>query len=166
MDIVITSYSIHYTKLYDIRGKKDRAIPYLENACKSVNSQYESRLDEENAPLKALLLLGVAYRIDNQLDKAIGMFTLLRDSVQKIDPEFVTVIDMHIERCNNAKMLNAFPGEPRTERLPDQINTVFSNYNPVLVGHDSVFRITSYNVCYTKLLRRIVIGKYRIDLIR
>ncbi len=137
----------------NIRGKKDRAIPYLENACKSVNSQYESRLDEENAPLKALLLLGVAYRIDNQLDKAIGMFTLLRDSVQKIDPEFVTVIDMHIERCNNAKMLNAFPGEPRTERLPDQINTVFSNYNPVLVGHDSVLYYMEERKFYDAIMR-------------
>ena len=122
----------------NLRGKKDQSVSYLEYAAAHASSEYMNSFDETRAPLKAILLLGVAYRIDNQLEKSIHAFNVIKDSISDIDPEFVAVIDMHIKRCENARLLNAFPGEPRTERLPDQINTAFSNYNPILIDHDSV----------------------------
>ena len=122
----------------NIRGKKIQSLPYLEIAVKDASSAYVDDFNETRAPLKSILLLGVAYRIDNQLEKSEETFTIMKDSIRDSDPEFVSVIDMHLKRCENARMLNAFPGEPRTERLPDQINTVYSDYNPVLVGHDSI----------------------------
>ena len=122
----------------NIRGKKSQSIPYLEYAAKDASLNYVDDFVETRAPLKSILLLGVAYRIDNQLKKSEETFNIMKDSIRDTDPEFVSVIDMHLKRCENARMLNAFPGEPRTERLPDQINTVYSEYNPVLVGHDSI----------------------------
>ena len=122
----------------NLRGKKEKAIPYLEYAVTNITSDYQNTFEETKAPLKALLLLGVAYRINNQPKKAIETFKILKDSIESTDVEFESVIDMHIQRCENAILLGAFPGEPRTERLPSRINNEFSNYNPVLVKHDSL----------------------------
>jgi outer membrane protein OmpA-like peptidoglycan-associated protein len=122
----------------NIRGKKHLSVAYLENAVKSVSDSFKNTFSETNAPVKALLLLGVAYRVNNQLDKAVETFKTLRQRIQDTDPDYVVLVDLHIQRCENARLLNAFPNEPRTERLPDNINTVFSNYNPVLVGQDSL----------------------------
>lgn len=122
----------------NLRGKKTKAIPYLEYAAANTTSAYQNTFEETKAPLKALLLLGVAYRINNQPKKAIETFNILKDSIESTDLEFESVIDMHIQRCENAMLLGAFPGEPRTERLPSRINNEFSNFNPVLVNHDSL----------------------------
>lgn len=122
----------------NIRGKKHLSVAYLEDAAESVSDSFENTFSENNAPVKALLLLGVAYRVNNQLDKAVETFKTLRQRIQDTEPDYVVLVDLHIQRCENARLLNAFPNEPRTERLPDNINTIYSNYNPVLVGQDSL----------------------------
>lgn len=131
------SYKIGQCYL-NIRGKKDKSIPYLESAVRNISSDCGESFEETRAPLKALLLLGIAYRIDNRSKQAIGIFEMLKDSIRQKDPEFLSIVDMHIKFCENAILLDAFPGEPRKEKLPAQINDEFSNYNPVLVNHDSV----------------------------
>ena len=146
----------------NIRGKKDQAIPYLEFAAKNASSVWVNTFEETHSPLKSLLLLGVAYRIDNQLKKSIKTFNILKDSIQNTDPEFLSVVEMHMKRCENARLLNAFPGEPRTERLPDQINTAFSNYNPVLVDHDSVLYYMEELKFYDAIMRvEYINGKWQ-----
>ena len=137
----------------NIRGKKSLAVPYLETACESVSDSFKNTFSETNAPLKAYLLLGVAYRIENRIPEAIDVFSKLRKMIEDRDPEYDQVIDMHLNRCENAKLLNAFPNEPRTERLPDKINTVFSNYNPVLVGHDSILYYMDELKFYDAIMR-------------
>jgi outer membrane protein OmpA-like peptidoglycan-associated protein/tetratricopeptide (TPR) repeat protein len=137
----------------NIRGQKYKSIPYLETAVQNISSDFKEDFSEIRAPLKALLLLGVAYRIDNQPKKAISVFEQLKDSIRERDPDFLEVIDMHINRCENAILLNAFPNEPRTEKLPPQINDEFSNYNPVLVDHDSVLFYMEQLKFYDALMR-------------
>jgi outer membrane protein OmpA-like peptidoglycan-associated protein/tetratricopeptide (TPR) repeat protein len=146
------SYKIGLCYL-NIRGKKDKSIPYLESAVKSISSDFEESYSEQRAPLKTLLLLGVAYRIDNRSKQAIDIFEMLRDSISQSDPEFLSIVDMHINFCKNAILLDAFPGEPRKEKLPPQINDEFSNYNPVLVSHDSVLYYMEELKFYDALMR-------------
>ncbi|MBN2522440.1 MAG: OmpA family protein [Bacteroidales bacterium] len=131
------SYKIGICYL-NIRGQKDKSISYLENACQNITFNYQNSIEETKAPLKAIMMLGIAYRINNEPKKAIKIFESLRDTLANNDLEMDAIIDMHIRRCENAILLAAFPGEPRTEKLPGQINDEFSNYNPVLVRHDSV----------------------------
>jgi outer membrane protein OmpA-like peptidoglycan-associated protein len=137
----------------NLRGKKNQSVPYLEYAAADASSKYKNNFSETKAPLKAILLLGVAYRISNQLEKSIHAFNIIKDSISNTDPEFLAVIDLHLKRCENARLLNAFPGEPRSERLPDQINTVYSDYNPVLVGHDSILYYMEELKFYDALMR-------------
>jgi len=131
------SYKIGICYL-NIRGQKDKSIPYLEDACQNITFNYQNSIEETKAPLKAIMMLGIAYRINNEPKRAIKIFESLRDTLANNDLEMDAIIDMHIRRCENAILLAAFPGEARTERLPEQINDEFSNYNPVLVRHDSV----------------------------
>jgi outer membrane protein OmpA-like peptidoglycan-associated protein/tetratricopeptide (TPR) repeat protein len=122
----------------NIRGKKDKAIPYLESAVQFVSSKYEDKLTEARAPLKALLMLGVAYRMNNEPERAIETFNILKDSIGESNSDLLTLVDLHIKRCENAIILGAFPGKAVKEKLPVQINSEFSNYNPILVDHEKV----------------------------
>ena len=61
----------------NIPGEESKAIPYLEKAVRSVvdKKKYRKRLfEEKNAPLHAYFYLGNAYRINNQLDKALESY--------------------------------------------------------------------------------------------
>ena len=57
--------------MLQIEGKKTEAIPFLEKATENITTKYrEGRFNETNAPTDAYLLLGNAYRINNQFDEA------------------------------------------------------------------------------------------------
>jgi outer membrane protein OmpA-like peptidoglycan-associated protein/tetratricopeptide (TPR) repeat protein len=136
-----TSANIMYkigTCYLNIRGKKDKAISYLELAAHNVSSLNNNTLTETKAPLKALLMLGVAYRINNEPNKAIETFEILKDSIGETNPELLTIVDLHIKRCENSIILSSFPGKAMKEKLPSQINDDFSNYNALLVDHEKV----------------------------
>jgi outer membrane protein OmpA-like peptidoglycan-associated protein len=153
-DLLTANVSYKIGECYlNIRGKKNKAIPYLEKAAQYISSNYIEGFYEERAPLRTLLLLGVAYRIDNRPKLAIQLFNQLKDSIKETDPEFLSVINMHIERCENAILLNAFPAEPRSEKLPPRINDEYSNYNPILVDHDSVLYYMEELKFYDALMR-------------
>jgi outer membrane protein OmpA-like peptidoglycan-associated protein len=137
----------------NLRGKKAKSIPYLEMAVENSSSLYENKFEETHAPLNSLLMLGIAYRVENRLDDADRIFRTLKDSIGDSDPDLQAVIDIHLDRVKNARLLGAFPGEPRTERLPDQVNNANSNYNPVLVGHDSVLYFMEQLPFYDAVMR-------------
>jgi outer membrane protein OmpA-like peptidoglycan-associated protein len=131
------SYKIG-TCYLNTRGKKKKAIPYLEYAAANISSVYENTLQGTKAPINALLMLGVAYRINNQPYKAMEVFNMLKDSIKDANPELKTLADLNIKRCENAFVLESFPGEAIKDRLPDTINNEFSNFNPVLVDHGNL----------------------------
>ncbi len=146
------SYKIGICYL-NIRGQKDKSIPYLEDACQNITFDYQNSIEETKAPLKAIMMLGIAHRINNEPKKAVKIFESLRDTLADNDLEMDAIIDMHIRRCENAILLAAFPGEARTEKLPEQINDEFSNYNPVLVRHDSVLYYMEELKFYDAIMR-------------
>jgi len=56
----------------NISGEKDKSINYLEDAVKYINPEYkEGKFKEKGAPYDALYYLANAYRINNQIDKAL-----------------------------------------------------------------------------------------------
>jgi outer membrane protein OmpA-like peptidoglycan-associated protein len=144
------------------RGKKEKAIPYLEVAIKNASSVYNNTLQETKAPLKALLMLGVAYRINNEPDKAIEIFEILKDSIDISNTEMQTIIDLHIKRCENAIVLKSFSGKATKERLPDIINDDYPNYNPVLTNHETLLYYMEGLKFYDAIMRsRFVDGQWQ-----
>lgn len=118
-----------------IPGQKTNSIQHLEVASKKASKNYTGNSPEEDlAPLHASFLLGMAYRINNQLEKSVQSFESLKDSVID-DPAELMKIEQQLKLCNNATELIKNDINLKVTRLNDIINTSFSNFNPV-VNHD------------------------------
>lgn len=113
-------------------GEKEKSLDFLQEAVLNINPKYkEGKYKEIGAPYDALFYLGTAYRISNQLDKAIetyenffeGMDHSLYDS---------TIIKLQIEACHNAKYLKDVALFLKLTNQGEYINDRFFDINPVV----------------------------------
>ena len=116
---VITSYSIHYTKLYD----------HIQNL--SEQNQFEIEVVGNVLPFKVNNYV-IERLIDWKNIPTDPMFVLTFPQKDMLKPE-------HFE-----KMSNALKNGSDKKEIAQVANEIRLQLNP---------RITSYNVCYTKLLR-------------
>ncbi len=136
-------------------GKGYLAIPYLEKAVTSVVSkrQYKKRAFSENAaPLHAWFYLGQAYRMNNELDKALTCYARFKESPDFYGEYNENVVDEEIASCKQARIIQNAPVEWVKTRLSDAVNTSFSEINPVLSadGNTLVFtrKLKFYDAIY------------------
>lgn len=116
----------------NIPGQKWNALPYFEAASKNIIREYKANsVKETNAPLKSLLLLGIAYRLQNYYEEAIMVFNQLKDSLAN-EQKSQLILDMHIQQCENAKEMVAYPSDIIKKNLSSPINNSYNNYSPVL----------------------------------
>ena len=93
----------------NIPGEKEKAISYLEDAVKNINPKYkEGKFRETGAPYDALYYLANAYRINNQLDKAIETYRFSK-RISILRYMIPTVVNLQIQSCLNAKELMSMP---------------------------------------------------------
>jgi outer membrane protein OmpA-like peptidoglycan-associated protein len=119
------------------KGLKTRAIPYLKEASLNISDSYVgSLLDETIAPIKTLLYLGIAYRLNYDFEKAISSFNDYLHALNADDTASRSLVQFHIDRCQNAKELMAAPARFSCDTLPDFINTAYSNFNPVITADE------------------------------
>lgn len=121
-----------------IPGQKSNSIQHLEIAVKKAAQKYTGHSPEEDsAPLHAIYLLGMAYRINNQLEKSLQTFNSLRDSLNN-NPVELFRTEEQIKLSNNARELVRNEINLKVSRLDDVINTPFSNFNPVVNPDETV----------------------------
>jgi hypothetical protein len=123
--------------------EKEKSITFLEKAVKNISTEYKiNSYKETKAPLDALFYLGNAYRINNQLDKALEIYSDFR---KKLDQEIydVNLVDEQIEAIERAKKYQAKPIYFNYTNLGDLINSRFSETNAVVSGDESTL---VYNV--------------------
>ena len=123
--------------LLNIPGRKRDATSFLETAVKNINPKYkEGRVKETKAPYDAYYYLANAYRINNQLEKALSTYELFK---KNLDPKIydTTIVNMQIESCNNAMELMKVPLFVRKENLGNVINDRYSDINPVISGDEN-----------------------------
>ena len=83
----------------NIPGQKEKSINYLLEALKNVSPKYrESTLKQTNAPIDAHLYLGNAYRINNQLSKAIESYNKYKELTGQSGE--IKYADQQIAACN------------------------------------------------------------------
>ncbi len=124
-------YRIGQCYLY-IPGHKELSIGYLEDAIKNINTRYkEGKFKETGAPYDALYYLANAYRINNQLDKAIETYELFKKNMDT-DIYNEEVVDQQIQSCRNAKELMGIPFYVKEINLGNDINDDNSEFNPVI----------------------------------
>jgi outer membrane protein OmpA-like peptidoglycan-associated protein/tetratricopeptide (TPR) repeat protein len=119
----------------NIPGQKDRAIPYLEKAITNTKlDNRESVFREKKAPLDAYLYLGNAYRVNNDLEKAIESYNKYKELLPSSDKANIEYINKQIDACNVALKYMENPIDIKKSNLGDLINNSASNYKAVIAG--------------------------------
>jgi hypothetical protein len=119
----------------NISGEEYKAVPYLEKAIKSTveKKRYKSNsFEEKNAPLHAFFYLGNAYRIDNQLDKALEAYQTFLNSPYYYGNYNETIVENEIKACERALIIRDSPVKLIEEAMPDPLNSASSELHPVV----------------------------------
>jgi outer membrane protein OmpA-like peptidoglycan-associated protein len=128
-------------------GRKEKAVPYLEKAVKNVSPDYkEHESTEKRAPILAYKLLGDAYHIDSQFDKAVVTYNLYRQEMKKHhkhDKANEDDADHKIEMCYTAKELMKVPVKMKVENMGPNVNSKLADYSPVLTADGNTMIFTS-----------------------
>jgi len=136
----------------NMAGEKDKAIPYLEEAVIDINPEYrEGRFRETGAPRDALYHLANAYRITNQLDKAIETYKLFKEN---LDPDIYdsVIVNKQIESCLNAIDLMNNPLFIKEKNLGRIINEDNAEYNPVISADERILVFSRSEAFYEAML--------------
>ncbi len=146
----------------NIEGEKAEAIPYLLKAVTNISESYrEGNFKEESAAPDALLFLGNAYRIDNQLDKAIETYGEYLDRFKKGSEKERLYATQEIEACRRAKDAIMNPVNIKTDNLGNTYNTSMNNFNAVVSMNDSVMAYMTERKFYDAVyFSRKVNGKW------
>ncbi len=133
----------------NLEGQKAQAIPYLQKAITNISESYkEGNFKEVAAAPDAYLFLGNAYRIDNQLDKAIEIYKEYLDKFQKGYEKERLFANHQIEACKRAEVAIKAPVKFHQTNLGNMFNTNMNNFHAVLSGNDSVMAFMSERKFY------------------
>ena len=136
-------YRLGICYLNDEEGK-EKAIPYLEEAVQKVSEKYnQNSFKETNAPTDAYFLLGSAYRVNNQIDKAIEAYSQYKATLDPKDKYNQGVIDQYIRNCYVAKEMQKTPLSITMVNMGMPVNTELPNFNAVLSGDGKTLFYTS-----------------------
>jgi hypothetical protein len=124
----------------NVPGQKSLAAGYLESAAKKMSSRHkEGKLSQEAAPYDALYQLGIAYRINMQLDEAKESFEKYRKTLPKEDKDNQNFIEHEIKVCENARQLIEKPVEFTLENMGALFNHSSDDFNPVISADGKSF---------------------------
>ncbi|MBN2613140.1 MAG: PD40 domain-containing protein [Bacteroidales bacterium] len=125
--------------------EKDKAIQYFNEAATNISKDYNpNSLDEEGAPLETYFMLGSAYRVTNQLDKAAKAYRDYMDNLGPKDIRQKQVADHYIRSCEVAKEMMSTPVNITKTNLGNLINDESPNFNAVISadGNTMVYTTT------------------------
>jgi outer membrane protein OmpA-like peptidoglycan-associated protein len=129
------------------RSGKAKAVPYLLRAEKSISAKYkEGVATERNAPVVTYKLLGDAYHIHSQFDKAIQSYENYKREMKfhnLKDEDNLNDADRKMMMCNTAKKLIANPVRIKIENMTKSVNSPYADYSPVLTADQSTMIFTS-----------------------
>lgn len=129
------------------KSGKAKAIPYLEKATLSITPNYKkSSSEEKGAPILAYKLLGDAYHIHSEFDKAIQSYETYKSkliSYKRKDNLNLKDANRKIEMCNTAKELIATPVNVKIENMGKALNSPYGDYSPVLTADQTTMIFTS-----------------------
>ncbi|HLN56435.1 MAG TPA: tetratricopeptide repeat protein [Bacteroidales bacterium] len=133
-------------------GEKEKAVSYLEDAVKNISTDYkEGKFTETKAPFDAYYYLANAYRINNQIDKAIETYEIFR---QKLNPVVYdsSIVNLQIQSCLNAKDLMQRPLFIKQSNMSRAINESNSEFNPVVSDNEDMIVFARSTAFYDAIL--------------
>jgi LPXTG-motif cell wall-anchored protein len=127
----------------NIPYEKTKSISFLEKASRNITNDYKANtLKEKKAPLDALFYLGNAYRINDQLDKALSVYHQFK---RVLDPTIFDeqLVEEQIKAVERAKDYEKTPFFFVAKNLGETLNSRFSESNAVVSGDENTI---VYNV--------------------
>jgi len=123
----------------NIPGQEIKAIPYFEKAVQKTSLNYKPKsYKENNAPHHTYFYLGNAYRINNELVKALESYQKFKD-IKNFEKKYnVRITENEIESCERAKIIKDTPLNLVFSNLGEPINSGKSNHTPVLTPDESI----------------------------
>jgi tetratricopeptide (TPR) repeat protein len=116
-----------------IPGQEHLAIPYLEKAITQTSLKYKKHsYTETSAPHYSYYYLGNAYRINNELDKALNTYQTFMDSKEFEGNYNLNIVETEVRACERAKIIQDVPINLVKIKLDPPINSESDNYNAVL----------------------------------
>ncbi|MDQ3046140.1 MAG: OmpA family protein [Bacteroidota bacterium] len=127
------NYKIGKSYLYS--NYKLKSIPFLEKAV-SLNPNVDPQLR---------FVLGKAYHLDMQWDKAIEEFKIFQKSLLNVEEfkDLMEEVNKHIEECLTGKELVKKPIRVFVDNVGPEINSQYPDYGPVISADESVMLFTS-----------------------
>lgn len=123
----------------NIPGEEDKSVSHLEVAVKDMTDKYKKRsLKETKAPEYALFYLGNAYRITNQLDKALEAYQQFKELPDFEDRFNVSIVENEISACEKAKIIQDNPIKIETVNIGEPMNSASDEYFPVVSRDESM----------------------------
>jgi hypothetical protein len=123
----------------NIPGEETKAISYFEKAATKLSTKYrKSTFEERSAPLYMLYYMGNAYRIDNQLAKALAAYNKFRNHPFFEGHFNDRMVDDEIGACERAKLIQDSPINVRFANIGPPVNNAQTNKCPVLSKDEKV----------------------------
>ena len=124
--------------------EKSKAIPYLEKAVQHTDYKAnENSYREINAPLEAYFVLGNAYRVNGNLEKAISTYHKFKSLISEKNPMVNSdFIDQEIRATENALTIMKSPVFFIEENLGKTINISSINFRPTVSGDKTTLAYT------------------------
>ncbi len=137
----------------NIHGEEFKAIPFLEKAIENMSDKYKRRSPTETtAPEYALFYLGNAYRINNQLNKALDTYNAFME-IPGFENKFnFNLVDNQIRACEKAKIIQDIPINADITNIGPPINSETANYSPVISSDETVLVYLSEQKFYNAIL--------------
>jgi hypothetical protein len=140
-----------------ILGEQQNALPYLKKAILEINNHYiDGKYNNTGAPAEAWLLLGDAYLRDDQLLEASRAYHIYKDLIGTSDPEKYEVIMKRISGLGVSYEYQRDQQDIALINMGANINSRFSDYNPVLSGDQKVLIYTQYWESYDRILMSLL----------
>jgi hypothetical protein len=137
----------------NIPGQESKAIPYLERAVMNISFDYKANtLSETKAPHHAWFYLGNAYRINNDLDKALESYNRFKNITDFEKKYNIRIVESEIKVCERAKIIKDSPLNLVRTNLGKPINTINSDYSPVLTSNENVLVFMSSQRFYEAIM--------------
>ncbi len=129
--------------LMNIPNREKEAIPYYEKALESLTIAYKiANPREKNAPIDAIELLGNAYHMNYEFEKAIEKYEFYGNFLSEYNEDAVRSNKMKIRKSKNALKLVQNPVDVKIYSL-ETINTEFSEYKPLLNAQENTMFFTA-----------------------
>lgn len=123
----------------NIPGQERNAIKYFEKAVDNTTLKYkEHDFTIKKAPHHAWFYLGNAYRINNELDKALDSYIKFQD-IRNFEKKYnLAIVQNEVNACERAKIIQDNPINLVLKNLGESINTGVKAYQPVVNRSESV----------------------------